>query len=173
VSRDEDKIFERSEVCEALSFRRGHKEPSMIQVMIQVAAGSRNRNTYDERTLEYLETRQVSRPYPYSYGFVIGTNAEDGECVDCYLITKVEVTPGTIVACEPCGLLLQDEDGEVDHKVLAAMPGQDFALGEELLRELQEFIYAIFARYPDMQVRVGPILPREAAMRHLQKYGPE
>ncbi len=143
----------------------------MIQMMIQVAAGSRDRHIYDESTLEYLETRQVSRSYPYPYGFVIGTKAEDGDAVDCYLITKDEVPPGTIVACEPCGLLLQDEDGEVDHKVLAAMPGQDVPPGEELLRELQAFIYAIFARYPDMKVRVGPILPREAAQRHLQKYG--
>ncbi len=139
--------------------------------MIQVAAGSRDRDVYDERTLEYIETRQISRPYPYAYGFVLGTKAEDGDAVDCYLITKDNLPPGTIVACEPCGLLLQDEDGEVDHKVLAAIPGQDVTLGDELLEELQAFIYAIFARFPDMQVRVGPILPREAALRHLQKHG--
>jgi inorganic pyrophosphatase len=143
----------------------------MIQVLIQVAADSCDRNFYDESTLEYLETRQVSRPYPYPYGFVIGTNAADGDCVDCYLITKDKVTPGAIVECEPCGLLLQDEAGEVDHKVLAAIPGQSVDLGKELLRELGEFIYAIFAGYPDMQVRVGPILPREAALRHLQNSG--
>lgn len=159
--------------ADELGIRRGHKDTSMIHVLIQVEAGSRDRKFYNEKTLEYLETRQISQPYPYPYGFIIGTNAEDGEPVDCYLITKDKVTPGAIVACEPCGLLLQDEDGEVDHKVLAAMPDQDVALGEELLQELQEFIYAIFARYPDMQVRVGPILPREAALRHLRRYGPE
>jgi hypothetical protein len=73
------------------------------------------------------------------------------------------------VECEPVGLLLQDEDGEIDHKVLAALPGQAVTTGPELLQELQEFIYAIFARDP---VRVGPILPREAALAHLQKSGP-
>jgi inorganic pyrophosphatase len=141
----------------------------MIKVCIQVEAGSCNKNFYNERTLEYLETRPGSRPYPYPYGFIIGTSAADGDCVDCYLITSDRLTSGTIVECEPVGLLLQDEDGEIDHKVLAAIPGQDVALGQELLRELQEFIYAIFAKYPDMRVRVGPILPREAALHHLQK----
>lgn len=143
----------------------------MIKVMIQAAAGSCDKNFYDERTLEFKESRQVSRPYPYPYGFILGTNAADGDCVDCYLITKEKVTPGTIVACQPFGLLLQDEAGEVDHKVLASIPGQDVASGEELLRELGEFIYAIFAAYPELHVHVGPILPREAALRHLQKSG--
>jgi len=143
----------------------------MIKVMIQVAAGSCDKNFYDERTLEYKESRQVSRPYPYPYGFILGTNAADGDCVDCYLITRDDVAPGDIVACQPFGLLLQDEAGEVDHKVLASIPGQDVASGEELLCELEEFIIAIFARYPQVRVRVGPILPREAALLHLQQSG--
>ena len=143
----------------------------MIQVLIQVAAGSSDKNFYNERTLEYLETRHGSLPYPYPYGFIIGTRAADGDCVDCYLITSEGPASGTIVECEPIGLLLQDEDGEIDHKVLAAIPGQVVTLGQELLRELQECIYAIFTQYPDMQLRVGPILPREAALHHLQESG--
>lgn len=143
-----------------------------MQVLIQVAADSCDRSVYNERTLEYIETRHGSRPYPYPYGFIVGTSAADGDCLDCYLITRDKVTASSIVECEPIGLLLQDEDGEIDHKVLAAIPGQDVALGQELLRELQEFIYAIFAEYPDMRVRVGPILPREAALHQLQKSGP-
>ena len=141
----------------------------MIQMLIQVAAGSCDRYIYNERTLEFLETRPGSRPYPYPYGFIIGTSAVDGACVDCYLITKEKVTSGDIVECEPVGLLLQDEGGEIDHKVLAVMPGQDIVLGPELLQELQEFIYAIFANCPDMEIRVGPILSREAALEHLQR----
>ena len=67
---------------------------------------------------------------------------------------------------------MQDEDGEVDHKVLATIPGQDIALGEAVVQELQEFIYAIFAQYPDMHIRVGPLLPREAAVHHLKESRP-
>lgn len=143
----------------------------MIQMLIQVAAGSCDRKRYNERTLEYLETRRGSRPYPYPYGFIVGTSAEDGDCVDCYLITHDKLAAGTIVECEPVGLLLQDEGGEIDHKILAAPPGQDVLVGQELLKELQEFICAIFADYPGV-VRVGPILPREAALEHLQRSAP-
>lgn len=141
----------------------------MIQVFIQVEAGSCDKNLYNEKTLEYKETRRVPRPYPYPYGFILNTNAADGDNIDCYLITKENLKPGTAVECEPIGLLEQDEDGEIDHKILAALPGQDVELSQELLQELQDFIYAIFARFPDVKVCVGPILPREVALRYIQE----
>lgn len=140
----------------------------MIKVCIEVDAGSREKNLYNEKTLEYKETRRVSRPYPYPYGFILGTSAAEGDNVDCYLITRDSLKPGTIVDCEPIGLLEQDEDGEVDHKVLAVLPGQDVEIGQELLQELRDFIHAVFAQYPDMVVRVGRMLPREAALHHIQ-----
>jgi inorganic pyrophosphatase len=140
----------------------------MIKVCIQVEAGSRDKKFYDERTLTYQGTRQVSQPYPYPYGFIIGTNAADGDCADCYVITHKKLKPGTIVECEPVALLEQYEGEEADHKVLAALPGQEVALGEKLLKELQDFIYAIFAAYPDVNLRVGPILPRQAALNYIQ-----
>lgn len=143
----------------------------MIKVLIQVAAGSCDRKVYNESTLEYLETLHGSRPYLYPYGFIVDTSAADGDCVDCYIITSDKISAGSIVECEPVGLLLQDESGEIDHKVLAALPGQEVELGSNLLEELQEFILDIFSKYPEMDVRVGPILSREAALHHLEKLG--
>jgi inorganic pyrophosphatase len=140
----------------------------MIKVLIEVEAGSCDKNLYDPKTLAHIGTRRVSRPYPYPYGFIIGTSAADGDGLDCYLITHDRLKQGAIVECEPVGLLEQDEDGEVDHKVLAAIPGQAVELGPGLLQELQDFIYALFTQFPEVRVRVGRILPREAALRHIQ-----
>ena len=140
----------------------------MIKVCIEVEAGSCEKHRYNEKTLEYKGTRRSSRPYPYPYGFILGTRAADGDNVDCYLITNESLKSGTLVECEPIGLLEQDEDGEVDHKVLAVIPGQDVEGGQGLLQELRDFIYAVFAQFPDVCVRVGRILPREAALHHIQ-----
>jgi len=142
----------------------------MIQVLIQAIAGSYEKRLYNEKTLEYKGTRRVSRPYPYAYGFVLGTHAEDEEAVDCYLLTKDGVKSGAVVECEPIGLLEQDEDGEIDHKVLAAMPGQPAEVRPELLNELGDFIQAVFAEYPEVQVHVGRILSPEAARNYIQKF---
>lgn len=73
-----------------------------------------------------------------------------------------------LVECEPIGLLEQREGQEIDHKIVAALPGQHVVLSQTLLQELQDFIYAVFAEFPDEDVRVGPILPREAALKHIQ-----
>ena len=73
-------------------------ENPMVQMLIQVAAGSCDRKTYNEQTLEYLEMRHGSRPYPYAYGFITGTSAADGDCVDCYLISRDKLTAGTTIA---------------------------------------------------------------------------
>jgi inorganic pyrophosphatase len=142
----------------------------MIKVCVQVEAGSCEKRLYDERTLEFKETRRVSRPYPYPYGFILGTRAPDGDSVDCYLITRARLQSGTIVECEPVGLLEQHEDEEVDHKVLAAMPGQHVVADQKLLQELQDFIYGIFAQHPGVRVTVGPVLPRAAALHHIQEH---
>ena len=142
----------------------------MIRVLIEAEAGSQKKNRYDERTLEYKGTGQVSQPYPYPYGFILGTRGADGDSVDCYLITKDKTPAGSIVECEPVGVLEQIEDGEVDHKVLAAMPGQAVDLGQGIREELQDFIYSVFARFPDVRVEVGRLLPKEAALQHIQQF---
>ena len=143
----------------------------MIKMLIQIEAGSCNRNVYNEKTLEYIRTSHGSHPYPFPYGFIVGTTAEDGGCVDCYLVTKNKVEAGSIVECEPAGLLEQHEDDEIDHKVLAVLPGEDTRLDEVVLDELQTFIKRIFSEFPDMNVRVGPVHPRAAALHHLQESG--
>lgn len=111
----------------------------------------------------------MSRPFPYPYGFIIGTRAADGDCVDCYIITNDRLRAGAIVECDPVGLLEQEEDGEVDHKVLAALPGQEVELNQELLEELRDFVYALIAPFPEVHIRIGGILSREVALHHIHE----
>ena len=139
----------------------------MIQVFIEAEAGSRDKNVYDEHTFEHLETKQTCREYPYPYGFIPGTITDDDEAVDCYIITPTPLTAGTLVDCEPVGLLELFEGDELDHKVIAALPGETVEAGDMLRLELSEFIYEIFTRFPEIHVRVGEILPKEAAEEHL------
>ena len=142
----------------------------MIKMLIQVEAGSRDRKIYNEKTLEFKETQHGTHRYPFSYGFIIGTRSEDGDCVDCYLITKEKTVAGAIIECEPVGLLEQHEDDEIDHKILAVLPGESMHPSQNDLDDLQAFITTIFSDYPEMNVRVGPVHAREAALNHIRKF---
>ena len=141
----------------------------MINVLIQTAGGTSERRVYDERTLEYKETRRGAHPYPYPYGFILGTRSEDGDCVDCYVITHAPLEAGSIVECEPVGLLEQHEGDEIDHKILAALPGQAIELDREVVETLRDFIYTIFANFPGL-LKIGDLLPREKALEHIQEH---
>ncbi|MFP4564720.1 MAG: inorganic diphosphatase, partial [Spirochaetia bacterium] len=93
----------------------------MIQVFIEAEAGSPDKNVYDEHTFEHLGVKRACREFPYPYGFIPGTVTDDGEAVDCYIITRTPLTAGTLVDCEPAGLLELFEGDETDHKAIAVL----------------------------------------------------
>ncbi len=94
----------------------------IMRVFIENEAGSRRKHIYD-RNLAVVRTVEVSAAYPYPYGFVLGTTGGDGDAVDCFVLTETPLCSGSIVECQPIGLLEQVEDGGIDHKVLAVLPG--------------------------------------------------
>jgi inorganic pyrophosphatase len=145
-------------------------EIAVIEVFVEVQAGSRDKRLYDEVTLQYRETRRVMLPYPFPYGFVLGTRCEDGGCVDCYVLTSDRLEAGMVVRCQPVGLLEQTEGQEIDHKVLATLPGQTVDLDRKLHAKLRSFIQGVFRAFPDAGVQVGRILPRERAVEYLQQH---
>jgi inorganic pyrophosphatase len=140
-----------------------------MRVFIENEAGSRRKHVYDERTLALLSSVDVSAAYPYPYGFVLGTRGGDGDAVDCFVLTAAPLPSGTIVDCEPIGLIEQVEDGAVDHKVLAVPRGAQAKLDAAVIVQLRDFIARVFAHVPDKRIELGRLLGRPAAEDHLVK----
>lgn len=134
-----------------------------MQVFIENEAGSRRKNIYDERTLRYLSTVDVSASYPYPYGFVIGTIGDDDDAVDCFVLTAEPLVAGTLLECDPIALLEQIEDGEIDHKVLAVPSGAYATIDETVIAALKKFICDVFAHVPNKRMEIGRLLGRDAA----------
>lgn len=142
----------------------------MITVFVEAAAGTRERGIYDEQTFERKGGRLTIREYPYPYGFVVGTKTEEGDAVDCYVVTETALRQGTTVQCIEAGLLEFFEDGAIDHKIIATLQGEKPSVNEALRKQLENFIYDIFSAYPDSVVRVGRLLSSEAAINHIESY---
>ena len=138
-----------------------------MHVLIENEAGSRTKNTYDERTLAFVRSEVVSAAYPFPYGFAVGTRSGDSDAVDCFVLTDEPLKSGSVVECEPVALLEQIEDGEIDHKVLAALAGTSPTLNEAMLAALRDFINGVFAHVPGKTMKIGRLLDRQAAVDFL------
>ncbi len=142
----------------------------MIEVLIECESGSNLKGVYDETSRTRMTEVTVGAPYPYPYGFVLDTRGDDGDAVDCFLLTDVPIESGSVVEAHPVGLLEQIEDGEVDHKVLAALPESEPILDAALHDRLRSFITAIFRDFPRVRVEVGAILGADEATAFISRH---
>lgn len=141
-----------------------------IEVFIENEAGKAIKNIYDEKTLKWIESRTVSKPYPFPYGFVLGTTAPDGDNVDCFVVTSIALRQGQRIKCTPIGLMEQIEDGRVDHNVLAILPGSIETLGGATKTRLRKFVAHVFEHIPGKQIKTGAFLSAAAAIEYVRKH---
>jgi len=137
-----------------------------MKVFIENDRGSRIKRNYD-LNLTLIREDRVLLPYPYPYGFVLDTRIDDGEGVDCYILTKKSLKRGSIAEVDPVGLLVLREDDEEDNKIITVPTGLSLDQFPGAIEEIRSFIYGIFARYPKVRVSVGDLLPQQAALDFL------
>jgi len=149
-----------------------------IKVFIENEAGSNQKNIYDEKTLRHKKTVTVSREYPYPYGFILNTTGEDGDNVDCFVLTKRKLKTGEIVECKPIAIMEQIESSwtkseveEEDHNILAVLEDEDFKINDAIKNKLSEFISHVFDHLPDKKVKVGHFLDEKEATDHIEQSG--
>jgi inorganic pyrophosphatase len=141
-----------------------------MKVFIQNEAGSFVKHSHDEKTLALKGTEKVSRAYPFPYGFILNTTAEDGDNVDCFVLTRETLRTGQAFECEAIGLMEQIEDGEVDHNILAVLPDEDPQVSPELKQTLIEFVSHVFDHIPGKSVQTGEFRGSNEAIRHIARY---
>lgn len=60
--------------------------------------------------------------YPGNYGFIPHTLSGDGDPVDILAIGQMPVMPGAVMPLRPVGVLMMEDDGGQDEKIIA-VPG--------------------------------------------------
>ena len=152
-----------------------------VHVVIDTPAGSRNKYKYDEQFATFRISRVLPRGavFPYDFGSIPGTRAEDGDALDVLVLGLPASFPGCLVTVRLIGVLHaeQCDDGNrirndrligvLDTAQNPARLLELSALDEEELRAVEHF----FSSYNAFQGREFRITGRggtQQALRALQ-----
>ncbi len=127
----------------------GSQFPEILNVVIEIPRGSRNKYEYDWN-LEVIMLDRVlhsSLFYPTDYGFVPETKADDGDNLDILVLVSQPTFPGCVVQARPIGIMdMEDEEGK-DWKIIAVAHNDPYykhvhtiaELNGHMKREIQHF----------------------------------
>ncbi|ELS02035.1 inorganic pyrophosphatase [Xenococcus sp. PCC 7305] len=109
-----------------LSLIPAQPKPGIINVLIEIPAGSKNKYEFDKDLNAFALDRVLyaSVQYPYDYGFIPNTLADDGDPLDGMVIMDQPTFPGCVIAARPIGMLGMIDGGDSDEKILC-VPDKD------------------------------------------------
>jgi len=125
----------------------------IIRVVIETPKGSRNKFAFnaEERVFELKTVLPAGMAFPYVFGFVPSTKADDGDPVDVLVLMDEPAFTGCVVKCRIIGII----EGEQVHKKnkvrndrVIAVEKHDHSyadikhiddLGKRFVRELEDF----------------------------------
>jgi len=139
-------------------------KPGILNVLIEIPGGSKNKYEYDKELEAFALDRVLysSVRYPYDYGFVPNTLADDGDPLDGMVIIDEPTFPGCIIAARPIGMLEMIDGGDRDEKILC-VPDKDpryshvKSLNDVAPHRLDE-IAEFFRTYKNLEKKVTEIL---------------
>lgn len=138
----------------------GDNPPEDINVVIEVPVGGEPiKYELDKASGTLFVDRFLYTPmrYPGNYGFVPHTLSEDGDPIDVLVCNTRVIVPGAIINCRPIGVLLMEDDGGYDEKVLAVPSTSVSRRYESILNYTDlpaittEQIHHFFDHYKDLE----------------------
>ena len=109
-----------------LSLIPAQPKPGIVNVLIEIPAGSKNKYEFDKDLNAFALDRVLyaSVQYPYDYGFIPNTLADDGDPLDGMVIMDQPTFPGCVIAARPIAMLGMIDGGDRDEKILC-VPDKD------------------------------------------------
>ena len=130
------------------------EDKDLLRVVIETPKGSRNKFSFNakERVFELKKVLPSGMTFPYDFGFVPCTLAEDGDPIDVLVLMDEPAFPGCALSCRPIGVI-EGEQGDKKEKkerndrIVAvekdAHSWEDVKtvsnLGKQFAKELEEF----------------------------------
>lgn len=98
----------------------GFEKPDIINVIIEIPKGSRNKYELDKASGLLKLDRVIDSPlhFPFNYGFIPQTFQADGDPLDALVLTEEPIYPMTIVKVRILGSIIITDNGQTDTKIV-------------------------------------------------------
>ncbi|GAA5037704.1 inorganic diphosphatase [Thermocatellispora tengchongensis] len=115
-----------------------------FDVIVETPGGSRNKYEMDFRAGRIRLDRLLftATVYPYDYGFVPGTLAEDDDRLDALVLGEEPTFPGCVIEVRPVAVFWMEDERRPDAKVLC-VPAHDVRFSE--IRDLLDVDWHVLA----------------------------
>ena len=82
-------------------------DDSLVQVVIETPKGSRNKYAFDpeQKVFELKKVLPAGMAFPYDFGFVPRTKAEDGDPTDVLVLMDEPAFAGCVLKCRLVGII--------------------------------------------------------------------
>ena len=103
----------------------GTNPPDEINVVIEIPKDSNMKYEMDSKSGEIYVDRILSPAmfYPLNYGFIPQTRERgingDADPIDVFILGNYSLYPKSVIRCRPVGVLLTEDQGGVDSKIIA------------------------------------------------------
>ena len=160
----------------------GSNPPHSINVLIEVPIGGEPvKYEFDKVSGAIFVDRilHTSMRYPTNYGFIPQTLCDDGDPLDCLVMTRWPLIHGSVIRARPIAVLYLEDEAGGDEKLLAVPETKTSPYyanvneGSDLPRIVLDQIVHFFTHYKDLEpekwVRVGKWGDREDAYRVVEQ----
>lgn len=142
----------------------GKNVPSEINMIIEIAKGSKNKYEIDKETglIALDRVMHSAQDYPFDYGFVPQTYWHDGDALDVVLLTTYPLLTGILVNVRPVAVMNMTDGGDDDKKLICVPVDdprfadvQDLAdVNKHTLKEIEHF-FSTYKKIQNKVVEVG------------------
>ncbi len=153
------------------------KFPNVVEIVVEIPRGSRNKYEFDTKAGVFRLDRVLSSAvfYNFDYGYVTGTLSEDGDATDALLLIDEPTFPGCHVWARPIGCLEMSDEKGPDFKILCVAVADPHQAHVEKLADVRphrlveiENFFKTYKLLEDKNVEVVGWEDRERAMTELE-----
>ena len=146
--------------------------------MIEISKGSKNKYELDKETGHLMLDRVLftSTHYPQNYGFIPLTYALDFDPLDVLILCSEAILPMALVNAKPIGVLIMEDNGLNDEKIIAVALDDPFynnyndisEIPSHVMDEIKHF-FAVYKTLEGKSTTIDKVLGKKEAMDIIDK----